>query len=83
MSEARAHLSEFGGTRHAAVTGAPGSKTTEGEAARAARSPARCRQRVLIDFGSMGLLGLLPPPATLLVVLLRALEAADMCGVGP
>jgi hypothetical protein len=31
----------------------------------------------------MGLLGLLPPPATLLVVLLRALEAADMCGVGP
>lgn len=33
---------------------------------------------VVIDFGSMGLLGLLPPPTLLLAVLLLALELADM-----
>ncbi|KAI8462850.1 MAG: hypothetical protein J3K34DRAFT_527448 [Monoraphidium minutum] len=36
---------------------------------------------VVIDFGSMGLLGLLPPPGALLGVLLAALEAAGMRAV--
>jgi len=39
------------------------------------------QQLVLIDFGSMGRLGLLPPPAQLLAVLQAALEMADLRGI--
>lgn len=39
---------------------------------------ARQRPLALVDFGSMGKLGLLPPAEALLALLLGALEAADM-----
>jgi hypothetical protein len=50
--------------------------TDGGEATGAGPGPAR--PLVVIDFGSMGQLGLLPPQQTLLAVLIRALNLARM-----